>query len=535
MPALLHEWVARQAARRPEAPAVVAASSRLSYGELDARSTEIARTLRAAGCRRGDRVAVWMPKSPTAIAALLGIYKADAIYVPLDPASPVKRLSAILEVCSCRWLLFGGPGVQALGELAASERHSSLRIGWLDDARPPAGLPIAFSAADVRRAGTEACASANRPDDAAHILFTSGSTGTPKGVVITHANVVHFIEWARTHFGLEASDRLSGHPPLHFDLSFLDMFGAFAAGAELHLVPPALNVLPARMADFIRDRRLTQWFSVPSVLAYLAQFDALRPGDFPALRRVMWCGDVLATPVLQYWMDRLPHVAFTNLYGPTETTIASSYYAVRERPRDARAAVPIGVACGGEELLVLDAAMRDVPPGTVGDLYIGGVGLAREYWGNPAQTAQAFRSHPRRPGERLYKTGDLARVGADGLVYFLGRSDSQIKSRGYRIELGEIETALASVAGVHEAAVVAIDTGGFEGAAICGAYVARAGADLPPARLRHELEQRLPAYMLPSRWLRLDQLPRTANGKTDRRELRKMFDEDANTRAAHTA
>jgi amino acid adenylation domain-containing protein len=535
MARLLHEWVMDQAARRPFATAVVSSSGRTSYGELDTLSTQIANTLRSAGCRRGDRVALWMPKSAASIAALLGIYKTDAVYVPLDSASPVKRLSTILQLCESRWVLFGGPGAPTLADLARQESHRGLRIGWLDDSRPPADLRVAFTTADVRRAGRTLGATDNSPSDPAHILFTSGSTGTPKGVVITHANVIHFIEWAAAHFGMDADDRMSGHPPLHFDLAFLDIFGAFSAGAELHLVPPALNVLPGRMADFIRDNKLTQWFSVPSVLAYLARFDAVRPADFPALERVMWCGDVLPTPVLQYWMDRLPHVTFTNLYGPTETTIASSYYRVPERPRDARADVPIGTACDGEELLVLDDAMNDVPAGTVGDLYIGGAGLAREYWRNPEQTAAAFRPHPRRPGERIYKTGDLARVGFDGLVHFLGRIDSQIKSRGYRIELGEIEAALNTVPGIHESAVVAIETGGFEGVCISGAYVLSPGTDLTPLQLRHELQQLLPDYMLPSRWLALDRLPRTANGKTDRRELRKLFEEEVTTRAAHTA
>jgi amino acid adenylation domain-containing protein len=534
MARLLWQWVSEQAATRPAAIALVTPSERLSYGELDALSTQVAQALRASGCAAGDRVALWMPKTPMAIAALIGIYKADAIYVPLDPSSPVKRLGTILDSCESRLVLFGGPGTPAIVELARQDGRA-LRIGWLEEGRPPSGLPVAFTLADVRRSDISPVRTTSGPEDAAHILFTSGSTGTPKGVVITHANVIRFVDWALGHFKIDQTDRLSGHPPLHFDLSFLDIFGAFAAGAELHLVSPALNIMPARLADFIREARLTQWFSVPSVLAYLAQFDVVRPGDFPALRRVMWCGDVLPTPVLHYWMDRLPHARFTNLYGPTETTIASSYYDVAERPRDSRAPVPIGTPCDGEELFVLDDEMNEVAAGAVGDLYIGGVGLAREYWHDAEQTAAAFRTHPRRAGGRIYKTGDLARVGADGLVYFLGRGDSQIKSRGYRIELGEIETALNTIDGIHESAVVAIGTERFEGATICAAYVLAPDRDLAPARLRHELEQIIPGYMVPSRWLVMDRLPRTANGKTDRRELRKLFDEDSNTRAAHTA
>jgi amino acid adenylation domain-containing protein len=363
----------------------------------------------------------------------------------------------------------------------------------------------------------------NGSGDAAHILFTSGSTGTPKGVVITHANVIRFIEWSTRYFAMDSSDRVSGHPPLHFDLSFFDVFATFAAGAELHLVPVELNLLPNKLADFIRTSALTQWFSVPSVLTYMARFDVVRHGDFPALKRLLWCGEVLPTPTLVYWMRRLPHVQFTNLYGPTEATIASSYYTVPSCPDDLHAALPIGTACEDEELLVLDESLAPVPQGESGDLYIAGAGLSPGYWRDPERTNAVFVRHPQNASTRIYQTGDLARVGDDGLVYFLGRADSQIKSRGYRIELGEIETALNAIPGVQESAVVALGTDGFEGTAICCAYVPADGVSLTPACLRRALRDQLPSYMMPARWLAFDQLPKNANGKVDRPRLREVF------------
>ncbi|HZL94153.1 MAG TPA: amino acid adenylation domain-containing protein, partial [Vicinamibacterales bacterium] len=513
---MLQHWASEQATRRPSAVAVSSGHETLTYAELDALSTQLARVLRKGGCQRGDRVALLMPKGCLALVGLLGIYKADAVYVPLDPASPAKRLSAILDLCETTWLLAGnvaGPALEALGDRERDSRD--VRIVWLDGDPAPASLRAHARLSDVLSMSGEPLRYRNTADDIAHILFTSGSTGTPKGVMITHANVVSFIEWATTYLGLDERDRLSGHAPLPFDLSFLDIFGTFASGASLHLVPPALNVLPNRLAAFIRDHELTQWFSVPSVLAYLAQFDVIRPGDFPALRRVLWCGDVLATPVLRYWMERLPHATFDNLYGPTETTVASSFYRVPECPDDA-AAIPIGTACDGEQLLVLDDDMNVVPPETVGHLYIAGSGLARGYWQDPVQTSAAFVPHPTDPSARIYRTGDLAHVGRDGLCYFHGRNDSQIKRRGYRIELGEIESALNGVAGVHESAVVAIKTDRFDGAAICGVCVAKPGSDLTLTSLNRQLQELIPTYMLPSRWLLLDELPRTMNGKTDR-------------------
>src|SRR3989449_823116 len=257
------------------------------------------------------------------------------------------------------------------------------------------------------------------------------------------------------------------------------------------LVPPGLSWLPNGLAEFIRASELTQWFSVPSLLSYMAKFDVVEFNDFPTLRRLLWCGEVFPTPALRYWMARLPNVTFTNLYGPTEATIASSYYTVPRCPEDDRAAIPIGTPCEGEELLVLDEALRRVSPGEVGELYIRGVGLSPGYWRDPEKTRAVFLRNPfsSDPADRIYRTGDLARIGDDALVYFLGRADSQIKSRGYRIELGEIEAALNAVSCLQECAVVAIPTDGFEGTAICCAYVPRPGVPVTPAELRRDLVQ----------------------------------------------
>jgi acyl-coenzyme A synthetase/AMP-(fatty) acid ligase len=290
-------------------------------------------------------------------------------------------------------------------------------------------------------------------------------------------------------FRIGETDRLSCHSPLHFDLSVFDIFGAFAAGAELHLATPKLNVLPNKLADFIRDSELTHWFSVPSVLNYMAKFDVVKADDFPRLKRLLWCGEVLPVPALAYFMKRLPHVSFTNLYGPTEATIASSYYDVPACPEDDKTVIPIGRPCGGEELFVLDENLRTVEPGQTGHLYIQGVGLSPGYYKDPHKTAEAFVQNPfsSDSSDKIYRTGDLAKVGENGLVYFLGRHDSQIKSRGHRIELGEVSTALNALGSLGESAVVAIPTGGFGGMTICCAYVTLPHRDVSPAKLRCEL------------------------------------------------
>lgn len=525
MTELLHQWVDRQAERRPEDIAIVLDHQHLTYGALEMLSNQLAHTLKEAGCRRGDRVCVLMPKTPLAVVAALGIYKADCVYVPLDTSGPAARLAKMLSSSESCAILAAGAGGRTLEQLMV---HRWLPkkpvIGWLD-ATPVHSIEgvETFSLEDMCRHSWDRPGYKNRRDDIAHIVFTSGSTGEPKGVSISHSNVIHFIEWATRYFQITDSDRLSAHSPLHFDLSFFDIFSAFAPGAQLHLVPPRATLMPERLIEWIRRSGITQWCSVPSVMNHMAKLDLVRHKDFPRLKRLVWCGEVFPTKSLIYWMARLPHVSFTNLYGPTETTIASSYYTVPHCPPDSRAEIPIGTACDGEWLRVLDEAGRPVPDGRAGELYIGGAGLSPGYWKDEARTREAFVQDPLGAGERIYKTGDLVRIGEDGLVHFLGRSDSQIKRRGYRIELGEIESALNAMDFLRECAVVALPSDEFDEAVISCAYVGSSGTDITPVRLRGELEKAVPRYMIPSRWVALEELPRSTTGKVDRRCLREML------------
>jgi len=520
-PRRLHELLLDRAGSDPDRVAIVDGGRNVRYGELAARALRAADAFRRAGVGPGDRVAVWLDKGIEAITALQAASCAGALAVPLDPAGPATRTAKVLRACEPALLLVGPRSRPKLEPaLAGMERP---RVGWFDAAEPPEGADFDLTPADVERAD-EARPAGGPAESPAHILFTSGSTGEPKGVVVRHSGVLAFVAWANRYFDVRPGDRNSGHSPLFFDLSTYDIYGSFAAGAELHLVPQQLNLLPAQLARFIRERRLTQWFSVPSVLNFMAKFDVVAGGDFPDLRRLLWCGEVFPTPAVRYFMERLPHVRFTNLYGPTEATIASSYYTLPGCPADDRAEIPIGRACEGEELFVIDERGRRRAAGEVGELCIAGVGLAEGYWRDAAATARAFIEHPDAPGRRAYRTGDLARQGEDGLFYFLGRADSQIKSRGYRIDLGEIETALAALPWLREAAVVAVPTGGFEGWAICCAFVPQPGDEPEPRRIKRALARDLPGYMVPHRFRAWPALPRTPNGKIDRKALRAAFE-----------
>jgi amino acid adenylation domain-containing protein len=518
----LQELFGRSAQARPESPAVVDRGAVTAYGPLELATNQLARALREAGIAKGDRIALLASKSTAAITGALAAYKTDGILVPLDPAGPASRVARILRSCGCRFLVAGGATIELLCELESMGALRDVPVAWTGGRKDVAGrLAVEFTLEDLRSLPATSLHYRSRSSDPAHILYTSGSTGEPKGVVITHENVVHFVDWALKRYGFGPSDRFSGHSPLHFDLSTFDLFGAFGAGAALYLLPPELNLQARELARFIRESELTEWLSVPSALNFMAQNGAIRQNDFPALRRLFWCGEVFPTPALIHCMKRLPHVKFTNWYGPTEATIASSYYDVPECPQDPKESIPIGSACDGEELVLADEKLKPVPPGAIGDLYIRGVGLSPGYWNDEERTRAAFLNGSG-AASRMYKTGDLARIDDRGRFHIVGRADSQIKSRGYRIELGEIESAVCTLGLTREAVVTAIATDGFEGTLICCAFVPRSG-EVNASVLGRRLRALLPFYMLPVRWMAMDRLPRNGSGKVDRRAIKESF------------
>lgn len=508
----LHEPISRHARRRPDATAVIDESRAMSYGELEALSNRMARILRARGLSADDRVCLLVPKSAVAIAAMLGVLKAGAVYVPLDGAGPVARTARIVQMCSPHWLLVH-PEYAALAQDCARHARGPLsrRVLRLDDPELVTGDDASLSAIPT-------------PSGLAYIMFTSGSTGVPKGVQIRRESVAHFSRWLVGHFGIGPGDRLSGHASFHFDLSVLDIYGALTAGAELHLVPAPAAALPGATASFIRERRLTQWTSVPSVLVGMQNRDVVRPGDFPDLRRVLTCGDVLPTTAVEYWMRRLPHVTFVNLYGPTEATVASSFHTLKAPPADLGEPIPIGRAIPGERLAIFRPDGRQANIGELGELGIAGVGLSPGYWREPERTAVVFRDLPSAGRlERWYLTGDRARVDESGVFHFRGRADRQVKSRGYRIELDEVTAAVNALPEVAEATVVAVPVGGAEGRRLHAVCVFRAEDGVDFARLRTSLSKYLPAYMVPSEWHRLEEMPRNTNGKIDHRAVEEII------------
>ena len=519
---LLPRLVTQSADRHATAPAVVMDGVTLDYATLEQRSNRFARSLVAHGVRRGDRVALWLPKSPDAIVALYGIMKAGAAYVPGDPASPASRLAYIARDCAVAGLVTTRDRAASLDEAFAG--RAPMRALWFadaDDARAElphvAGLPGVHWAA-LASEEPRAFDSPALEDDLAYILYTSGSTGDPKGVMLSHRNCRVFTDWAAETFALTSQDRVANQAPFHFDLSTFDLFSAAAAGASVHPVSPRIAAFPAAVAMRWTQDRLSVWYCTPSSLVLMLTRGGLEKQDLSALRVLLFAGEVFPTKYLRQLVALAPHARYANLFGPTETNVCT-WLEVKQAP-EGDAPLSIGRACPYDEALVLDDALRPVPAGGVGELWIRGASVMHGYWGSPERTALALQTIDIAPGirDRAYRTGDLVRVLSDGNLEFLGRRDHQVKTRGYRVELGEIETRLAAHPAVGEAVVVAVPDDEVTNR-LKAVVVSKADVEVSADELREHCARTLPRYMVPETVEFRKDLPRTSSGKVDRRAL----------------
>ena len=518
---LLHDLVARSAERHPDHLAVADGERTLSYADLEHRSNQVARLLVDTGVQRGDRVALYLDKSLESVVGLYGILKAGGAYVPLDPHAPVGRLGYIAGDCAVRCVLSAVGKAASWPELLAAAPSATAVVvldGAAPDAEPP-GVPVLGSdAIDAQDATAPAARSIGF--DLAYILYTSGSTGRPKGVMLTHHNALGFVDWAAEEFGVGPADRVSSHAPFHFDLSTFDLFAAAHGGAGVVLVPALTSVFPPRLRDFIDREGITVWYSVPSILSMLVLKGALQERQFPALRTILFAGEVFPTKHLRTLMQLLPHVRFANLYGPTETNVCT-WYEVPPLPDDQDEPIPIGRPIPNDEAFVVQEDGKAADPGTPGELYVRGATVMHGYWGDEERTARTLVAHPFDPGQagRCYRTGDLVRELEDGNLQFLGRRDAQIKSRGYRIELGDLEAAVYAHPSVTECAAIAVPDDIVTNR-IKLFVVVRDG--LAQRELLSFCGERVPKYMLPDSMEFHDALPKTSTGKIDRQALQAL-------------
>ncbi len=508
----IHALFEEQAARTPDAPAVICGDAQLTYGELNARANQLAHHLQTLGVAPDVLVGICMERSVEMIVAILGVLKAGGAYVPLDPSYPMPRLSAMLEDSQAPILL---TTEQALDLLPADWGQVVL----IDDDWPV-----------IAGQSTENLANDVQADNLAYVIYTSGSTGQPKGVSVPHRAVVRLV--ITTNFiSLTPSDVIAQVSNVSFDAATFEIWGALLNGARLVVMPPEQLSL-AELGRALEEYRVTTLWLTAGLFHLMVdeQLESLR-----GLKHLLAGGDVLSLAHVERFRREAPQCQLINGYGPTENTTFTSCHLVKQA-EEFGASVPIGQPIANTHVYILDQEMNVAPVGVFGELYTGGDGLARGYLRGPELTAERFvpDSVSGAHGARLYRTGDKARLLINGAVEFLGRIDGQVKLRGFRVELGEIEAVLGRHGSVSQCVVVARGVGSSDKQLVAYAVPAD-GTPLTPGELRSYLQERLPDYMVPASFVFLDELPLTPNGKVARRELPEPDSASAVGEAAYVA
>jgi amino acid adenylation domain-containing protein len=493
----LHGLIEAQALRTPEADAAAFEGERLGYRELERRANRLAAHLVRLGAGPEARVGLFVERSLEMLVGILGVLKAGAAYVPMDPAFPQERLAFMLSDAGARIVL------------------TQTRLAG----RLPAGAaePVHLDAFDWAGEGAP-LETAVRPENLAYVIYTSGSTGRPKGVGVEHRNIVHYVLRVAERLELEPGMAHALVSTIAADLGNTVLFPALVTGGCLHIVAQERVESRALFAEYLRSERIDVLKIVPSHLAALQSGG--RPEEVMPAQRLVLGGEASRLDWIESLRAAAPRCAIFNHYGPTETTVGVLTYRVGEAlPATATRNLPLGRPLPGTRIHLLDEQGRPVPAGEKGELCIGGPGVARGYLNRPELTAERFVSEPSgdAPGARMYRTGDLARLLPDGDLEFCGRADHQVKVHGYRVELGEIEAALREDDRVQDAVVLLRDEQlvAFVGSRVMGPFA----EPLSVPVLRETLKARLPQYMVPSAFLVLDKLPLTANGKIDRQGL----------------
>jgi myxalamid-type nonribosomal peptide synthetase MxaA len=494
----IHRLVETQAAATPNAIAVSCGGARASYLELNERANQLAHHLRERGVGIESRVSICLDRSVEMVIAMLAVLKAGGAYVPLDPEYPAERLQYLLADSDSQILITQREFVDGLPETGT--QRLLIDEDWPEVAGSPRHNPEPIATAD----------------HLAYLIYTSGSTGRPKGVMLTHRGAVNNLTWRQRHWPLTPEDRVLQNHSFSFDPSLWATFWPLLAGARMVVTLPGQKYDSKALVRTLKEEGITVYAAVPSLNAVLMEEPEIE--ECTDLRYIQSGAELLTGGLQQAIFGRLRGAELINFYGPTETTVDSTAW-VCERTAHPEAA-PIGRPVANLTAYLLDDTARPVPIGVPGHICIGGLGLARGYHGRPGLTADRFIPNPfaAEPGERLYRTGDLGRYRPDGTLEFLGRADNQVKVRGYRIELGEVESALAKHAEVRDVVVVAREDTPGDKRLI--AYVVRTeGSDLQSVALQVFLSEFLPAYMVPSAIVLLDDLPKTPNGKVDRKAL----------------
>jgi len=512
----LHQLLIHSAQYYPDRIAVEDSDGgTITYHALNQLTDRLRDGLTNLGVRPGDRVGIYMHKSIEAVASIFGILKAGAAYVPVDPSAPPARNAYIFSDCTVKAILIENQFVERLTAEFASQ-HETPALFILDGTGGGSYLMSALERGTTNNLPHPFPVETS-PNNLAYILYTSGSTGKPKGVMLSHQNAVSFIDWCSEVFEPNVSDRFSSHAPFHFDLSILDIYVSIKHGATLVLIGEEIGKDPIRLASLISDKRISIWYSTPSILSFLAQYGKLERYKFPDLRLVLFAGEVFPVKYLRMLENQLPRPRYFNLYGPTETNVCTYFEIPPTIPLNSTKPFPIGKACAHYRIMVVDEQGQEVGIGQMGELIAAGQGVMQGYWNLAEKSANAFLVDS--SGQRWYKTGDIVTQDEDGNYLYVSRRDRMVKKRGYRVELGEIEAGLYSHPEVKEAAVIAFSNED-DGVQI-KAFLSFRGSQIPSRiELKRFCTGAMPTYMIPDFFSYLDSLPKTSTNKIDYQMLK---------------
>ncbi|MGI8959990.1 MAG: amino acid adenylation domain-containing protein [Bryobacteraceae bacterium] len=507
----------------PNRPAIQIEGREVTYQELAKKALRLAATLQDFNLGEESFTAVFAYRSETSFAAVLGALLAGGGYVPLNRTFPVERTRLMLERSWCRSIVVDAESEKQLEQILRGITTPLLLL--CPDREEVTELAARFpehrflSSADFSEA-EQWRAIDHSSDSIAYLLFTSGSTGQPKGVMVTHANVVHYVDYITKRYAFTSDDRFSQTFDLTFDLSVHDLFVAWQAGACICCPTRKQSFKPS---DFIKAAELSVWFSVPSTALFMRRLGVLKPNMYPGLRLSLFCGEALPMEIAREWAAAAPNSVIENLYGPTELTIACTAYRWNDGTSPAESeqgVVPIGEPFDGMEALIVDDEFQEVEDSQAGELVMTGPQMCLGYWQDDEKTKQAFVAVPGKEGKVYYRTGDRVRRRQNGFLNYLGRLDSQIKILGHRVELGEVESAVR-------------ETSGLEGVVALGWPLTERGADaievfletsaFDTAQLQEQLRSRLPTYMVPRNIRLLSSFPLNSNGKFDRVALLQLL------------
>lgn len=532
------EFIERSAERYPDKLAVADENGGVTYSQLELMAKKIGAWIhKMTGGEHRKPVAVLLDKKPESVAAYMGVMYSGNFYVVLDAEMPDARAEAILGTLRPAAIVTDSVHMERAEKMVrdhVSAATSSAVANKAGSCKPSDSIAEASHTAifnlddldgdvpvdvlkDIRQKMIDT--------DPAYALFTSGSTGVPKGAVVSHANIIAYINWYTETFGIDENTVFGNQTPFYFSMSVSDLYSTLKSGATLYIIPKAYFTFPMKLMEFLATYKINTIYWVPSALQIVANYKMFQYAKLPELKKVLFAGEVMPTRPLNYWIQNLPDAMYANLFGPTETTDICTYYIV-DRPFKDDEPLPMGYACDNCDVFVIDSngceVSPDVDPETgyssEGELYVRGSFVALGYYGNEDKTRDAFVQNPLNDKypELVYRTGDLVKYNRYGELVYISRKDYQIKHMGYRIELGEIEAAAGAIDGIRSYACIYDETDDK----IVFIYEGRKKDD---AELLEAFRRRVPHYMEPGRFVRVTAMPHNANGKIDRKRLKTEY------------